>query len=388
MTYTVVTLPHATQRVNPAGFCERVNGIWFVCLETSNDLMFSTSNGVVWAKAFDYRGAWAAVSKSGLYGGRRMSTWYRTTPGMAEPVTTARPGGYIQFDGGLARTTQYRESDSDPTLHAWTLKHAATLAQSGGRNVVCLGTAGGGLVIAAGTHAVPNDLTGGDIALFSPTKRATIPSPGVWIYQSSALTGDRTKARVYYSGGGGGTYCRVDEHSTDDGAQTASTVYSNANITTSHVVSLVFIHNGAVTHQTAAIETATTSAQINAIVPPGLRQTAQLSGVFGNVANFASWGADTIVNVPPFNAWPFSVYMNVSPRADNTCVLPHMIDNALSALPYRANMACSPTKMVAEVQMPKAAGGTRLVFLDGNGIVWNNAVPGSGTSFGYDIQRV
>src|SRR5574337_8470 len=53
MSYTTVTLPHATQRVNPDAFCERVNGIWFVCLETSNDLMYSTSNGAIWAKAED-----------------------------------------------------------------------------------------------------------------------------------------------------------------------------------------------------------------------------------------------------------------------------------------------------------------------------------------------
>src|SRR5574340_885263 len=53
MSYTTVTLPHASQRVNPAGFCERVNGIWFVCLETSNDLMYSTSNGTIWTKADD-----------------------------------------------------------------------------------------------------------------------------------------------------------------------------------------------------------------------------------------------------------------------------------------------------------------------------------------------
>src|SRR5574337_146091 len=53
MSYTTVTLPHASQRVNPDAFCERVNGIWFVCLETSNDLMYSTSNGAIWAKAED-----------------------------------------------------------------------------------------------------------------------------------------------------------------------------------------------------------------------------------------------------------------------------------------------------------------------------------------------
>src|SRR5574337_5155 len=53
MSYTTVTLPHASQRVNPDAFCERVNGIWFVCLETSNDLMYSTSNGAIWAKADD-----------------------------------------------------------------------------------------------------------------------------------------------------------------------------------------------------------------------------------------------------------------------------------------------------------------------------------------------
>src|SRR5574337_44745 len=53
MSYTTVTRPHASQRVNPDAFCERVNGIWFVCLETSNDLMYSTSNVAIWAKAED-----------------------------------------------------------------------------------------------------------------------------------------------------------------------------------------------------------------------------------------------------------------------------------------------------------------------------------------------
>lgn len=151
MTYTVVTLPHATQRVNPAGFCERVNGIWFVCLETSNDLMFSTSNGVVWAKADDSEtGHTGVVTYVGWDGTRYVrirggllaySTDLQAWTAKASPFTVATWPARMAWNGtnwctsGRAESgTQYIAYATDPT-GTWT-KQSTGLTTAPGVTVV------------------------------------------------------------------------------------------------------------------------------------------------------------------------------------------------------------------------------------------------------------
>src|SRR5574337_960805 len=154
MSYTTVTLPHATQRVNPDAFCERVNGIWFVCLETSNDLMYSTSNGAIWAKADDsetthtgvvtYVG-WDGTRYVRIRGGlMAYSTDLQAWPEKASPFAVATWPARMAWNGTnwctSGRTesgTQYVAYATDPT-GTWT-KQSTGLTTTPGTTVAWFG---------------------------------------------------------------------------------------------------------------------------------------------------------------------------------------------------------------------------------------------------------
>lgn len=149
---------------------------------------------------------------------------------------------------------------------------------------------------------------------------------------------------------------------------------------------LVFVRGGAVTH-TLALETAATVTEINRIVHLKYRTMQGLMGLTNSDLPGTTTTTTDSVDFTPFNDLLFPVKPAVIDRSQNQDVLAYLIDGDASPLLYQAHLASSATKSVAQCKIPKAAGSTRLVTVDSDGVDWGPSSPGS-TGFGYDLQRI